>query len=72
MGFKIILFVVVSFLLVCSCATYEPQYKNPKETWENYSDKEIEKRFYLVGDAGLSPMNGMSDALTSFNKYLKT
>lgn len=72
MGFKIILFVVVSFLLVSSCATYDPQYKNPKETYENYSDKEIEKRFYLVGDAGLSPMNGMSDALTSFNKYLKT
>src|SRR5690606_14631073 len=33
-------------------------------------DKEVDKVFYLVGDAGLSPMNGMSQGLTAFHKYI--
>lgn len=35
------------------------------------SHKKIEKTFYLVGDAGLSPMGGMSDALSAFRQFLQ-
>ncbi len=34
--------------------------------------KNVEKTFYLVGDAGLSPMGGMSDALATFKEFLET
>ncbi len=57
--------------LVSSCATFAPQFK---ENWENPTfpkQKEIEKTFYLVGDAGLSPMGGMSKSLATFQNYLK-
>lgn len=61
-----------SVFLVVSCATYAPQFKTVDANLEYPSNKKIEKTFYLVGDAGLSPMGGMSDALTTFHNYLKT
>lgn len=65
-------FICFSVFLISSCATYAPQFK--KQTAETLypSNKKIEKTFYLVGDAGLSPMGGMSDALATFKEYLKT
>ena len=59
------------FTIISACATYEPQYKNPNEKSSFPSDKKIERTFYLVGDAGISPPNGMSDGLTIFKNYLK-
>ncbi len=66
-GCLLILFII----LVSSCATYAPQFKENDFKPVFPSQKEVEKTFYLVGDAGLSPMGGKSDALTAFNKYLQ-
>ncbi|HLW33855.1 MAG TPA: metallophosphoesterase [Aequorivita sp.] len=69
---RYIYFLFVSAILISSCATYRPQFRD-KETIGTYPlDKKIEKTFYLVGDAGLSPMGGMSDALATFKNYLQT
>ena len=72
MIFKKFYLLFFGVFLISSCATYAPQFKD-KEAQPVYpSEKKIEKTFYLVGDAGLSPMGGMSDALHTFNNYLKT
>ncbi len=60
-----------SIFLFSSCATYAPQFKDSDAKPVFPSGKKIEKTFYLVGDAGLSPMGGMSDALATFQNYLK-
>jgi hypothetical protein len=58
-------------VFISSCATYAPQFKDKEANPIYPSEKKIEKTFYLVGDAGLSPMGGMSDALITFQNYLK-
>jgi len=70
---KIFALLVLS-IFVISCASYDNQYKESLEERAGTfpSDKEIEKTFYLVGDAGKSPMGGMSKGLTVFNNYLNT
>ncbi|MBT8321372.1 MAG: metallophosphoesterase, partial [Eudoraea sp.] len=55
--------------LVVGCATYKPQYKKPT-TVSKYPDKAIEHSFYLVGDAGNSPMGEKSPALTGLEKII--
>ncbi|MFC7357421.1 metallophosphoesterase [Jejudonia soesokkakensis] len=67
---KIISLLLLS-ILVFSCASYEAQYREPRTTSLYPSEKEIEKTFYLVGDAGKSKMGGMSDGLKVFNNLLK-
>src|SRR5690554_1571199 len=57
-------------LIASACATYAPQFKQVEEEAEYPTHKSIAKTFYLVGDAGVSPMGGMSDALVIFKKYL--
>ena len=71
MIFKKFYFLIVAFFLISSCATYRPQFKDKNANPVFPSEKKIEKTFYLVGDAGLSPMGGMSEALATFNNYLK-
>jgi len=66
-----IFLLLLSCLFIYSCASYDTLYKDPKATSEFPVNKEIEKTFYLVGDAGLSPMGGKSDALQTFYNYLK-
>lgn len=71
MFFKKFYLLLFTFFLASSCATFAPQFK---DNWKNPtypSHKEVEKTFYLVGDAGLSPMGGMSNSLTAFQNYLK-
>ncbi len=57
--------------LMVSCATYEAQYADEKHGELKFPEKEIDKTFYLVGDAGKSPIGGMSKALTAFNNYME-
>lgn len=71
MNFKKVYFLFFSGFLISSCATYAPQFKDKEANPMYPSGKKIEKTFYLVGDAGLSPMGGMSDALITFQNYLK-
>lgn len=72
MFLKKIHYVFLIVLFLNACAAYEPQYRDLENTAEFPTDKEIEKTFYLVGDAGLSPLAGMSEGLTVFNEYMKT
>jgi len=57
------------FLVFNACATFEAQYKDEADKTNQLPNKEVEKTFYLIGDAGKSPQGGMSTALTIFNKY---
>jgi len=57
--------------LFFSCATYSPQYRTTETSYTYPTTKTIEKTFYLVGDAGKSPIGGMSDALITFKNYIK-
>lgn len=61
----------IIIMFFCACATYTPQYADENHDKVQLPNKEIDKTFYLVGDAGKSPMGGMSKALTAFNKYIE-
>ncbi|MGJ8665799.1 MAG: metallophosphoesterase [Patiriisocius sp.] len=63
------LFLLSYFVL--SCASYEPQYRNQDTVSVYPSSKEIEKTFYLIGDAGKSPDGSMSEGLQVVKNYLK-
>lgn len=56
--------------LLNACASYKAQYLNKEDQQNIFPEKEVDKVFYLVGDAGLSPMNGMSQGLTAFHQYI--
>ncbi len=58
------------FLFINACASYQPQYLEKEDQQNIFPNKEVDKVFYLVGDAGLSPMNGMSQGLTAFHKLI--
>ena len=70
MIFKIrILAIFFAVLFFNACATYNPQYKDSnwgKET----SQKKIAHSFYLIGDAGNSPLGTSSKALKAFKNTL--
>ena len=61
-----------ALFLVFSCATVEPKYKEgeAKSDFGYPETKEIEKSFYLIGDAGYSPPGGTSLGLIAFKTYL--
>lgn len=65
------LYIYILILSFTACATYEPQYANEQDKQNEFPSKEIDKTFYLIGDAGLSPQDGMSLALTAFNKHIE-
>jgi Calcineurin-like phosphoesterase len=66
---------LINFLLVIlllhSCATIKAQYGDENFELEELPQKPVDNIFYLVGDAGKSPMNGYSDALMAFKKHLE-
>lgn len=66
-----ILLLVILITLV-GCASYNAQYKKEEDKRDNFPSKqEVEKRFYLIGDVGYSPIGGKSDGLLSLESYLK-
>ncbi|NNC51271.1 MAG: metallophosphoesterase, partial [Flaviramulus sp.] len=58
-------------LSITACATYTPQYSNDKHNEVQFPNKDIDKTFYLIGDAGKAPMGGMSKALKVFKKHIE-
>ncbi|MEO5788288.1 metallophosphoesterase [Gelidibacter sp.] len=63
--------VLISFPFhIKAYASYKLQYLDVDVQENVFPDKEVDKVFYLVGDAGLSPMHGMSQGLTVFRDYL--
>ena len=69
LNFKIIT-VFCALLIFNACATYKAQYANPDELKSNFPDKDIDKIFYLIGDAGLSSQNDLSEGLKAFKDYI--
>ncbi len=60
---------ILLLTLLNSCATYKAQYKI--EGFETKSsNKDISHTFYLIGDAGNSPLGSKSVALEAFEKIL--
>ncbi|GAA3617075.1 metallophosphoesterase [Flavivirga amylovorans] len=66
--YRIFLSLIILFIF-SACATYKPQYKN-SETTNSFPNKEIKHSFYLIGDAGNSPLGMSSKGLQSFKKEL--
>ncbi|WP_373072072.1 metallophosphoesterase [Zeaxanthinibacter enoshimensis] len=57
---------ILLFLTLTGCATYEAKYADKKTAKDVRTTKELSHTFYLIGDAGLSPMGGMNPALKIF------
>ncbi|MDY2587345.1 metallophosphoesterase [Winogradskyella aquimaris] len=64
--------ILILFVLSHACATYKAQYADENFVNQNLPDKPVDHVFYLVGDAGKSPMDGYSDALLAFKTYLES
>ena len=54
------------------CSSSDPRYREgePVTNFQYPENKEIERRFYLIGDGGYSPPGGLADGLTAFKNYL--
>ncbi|MFX0556438.1 metallophosphoesterase [Maribacter sp. CXY002] len=61
---------ILLILLFTGCATYRTKYVNEKDANDISLDDEVLHTFYLVGDAGLSPIGGMNPALKAFKSRL--
>ena len=59
---------IVILLFFSGCATYHAKYKNLENKEDILTTKEVSHTFYLIGDAGLSPLGGMNSALKAFKK----
>lgn len=60
--------------LALSCATFNPQYTDSQKelSSSNVPNLPIEHQFYLIGDAGYSPLGGQAIALEHLEETLKT
>jgi hypothetical protein len=64
----ILLFTIA--IILNGCASFNAQYReNISETFPVTA--KIEKSFYLIGDAGISPIGGKSNGLRALENYLK-
>jgi hypothetical protein len=68
---KVFIILLLAALFLVSCSTYEAQFRDPDLDPVYPSEKTVERTFYLIGDAGLSPIDGMSDALIAFQNLIK-
>ncbi|MGO4919217.1 metallophosphoesterase [Maribacter spongiicola] len=57
-------------IFITSCATYGTKYVDEKYAIDINDSKEISHTFYLIGDAGLSPIGDMNPALKIFKNRL--
>ncbi len=67
-NFKAIITLIALFVL-SACATYKPQYLEAN-TNRSFPEKDIAHSFYLIGDAGNSPLGTSSKALQVFKEAL--
>ena len=57
--------------LLTGCASFEPKYREPFTVMNEIPDSDIEKTFYLIGDAGYAQAGESTPGLIAFEKYLK-
>lgn len=62
----------ILLLSVVSCALYEPKYRHGNNLNISIPEGEIEKTFFLIGDAGYAKEGKTTDALSALNNYLAT
>ncbi len=70
MNYKYITLIILT-VLVSGCALYEPKYREPFEESIIPKGNEIEKTFYLIGDAGYAKPGQSTPALLALEKYLE-
>ena len=68
---KHFLLIASIFLLFTGCATIKTKYIDTASVEDRESDKEVAHTFYLIGDAGLSPMGEMNTVLKIFKNKLE-
>ncbi|UZO81092.1 metallophosphoesterase [Aquimarina sp. ERC-38] len=66
-----ILVPIILFLFLLGCASYEPKYREVYTPQPENTTKEIEKTFYLIGDAGYAQEGASTPGLLALEKYLK-
>lgn len=62
---------ILSVFFILSCGTYSPKYvdeDNPKFAYDD--DRELDKRFYLIGDAGAAYDEEHAEALNAFKSLI--
>ena len=62
--------VLALLIVLTGCATYTSKYTHAEKAADIVDDKVVLHTFYLIGDAGLSPIGGMNSALKIFKKRL--
>ncbi len=63
--------ILVLLLCFSACATFKAQYADNLEKYTFPTNKEIKHSFYLIGDAGNSPLGETAIALQLFEKELQ-
>lgn len=63
-------FLITLFLIASSCATYKPKYADETGKKDIAVSKQVSHTFYLIGDAGKSPMGDLNPALRLFKQRL--
>lgn len=61
---------VLSILLTLSCGSYSPKYISGEDNYIPTPDRVIDKRFYLIGDAGGAENGVTTNALSAFEKLI--
>ncbi|MBC30004.1 MAG: phosphoesterase [Muricauda sp.] len=62
--------IALSVLFLWACATKKTQYADAQSAIRSTPDKEVVHTFYLIGDAGKSPIGGMNPVLKKFRSRL--
>ncbi len=65
--YYLVLFITV---FLTNCATYKTKYAEADPIDRSGEDKGVSHTFYLIGDAGLSPLGGMNPVLLAFRDEL--
>jgi hypothetical protein len=60
-----------SFFLISSCGSFKPKYLNEKSESIPVIEGNLEKRFYLIGDAGAAETTDTNEALVIFEKFIE-
>ncbi|MFD1616351.1 metallophosphoesterase [Gelatiniphilus marinus] len=61
---------LILVLFFSACATHKAQYANGEVNKNQLPNKEIDKTFYLIGDAGWAPQGELSKGLKAFKSHI--
>lgn len=62
--------ILLTCALITNCASYKVKYKDENNVIEKLPSKSIDRTFYLIGDAGKSPIGDLSIGLKIFQKHI--